>query len=63
MHVALLQLTSDIDAAHNRDLIAGHLADLSYTDGLDLIVLPEASMHDFGPTDSDLAARTTEGLR
>jgi predicted amidohydrolase len=63
MHVALLQLASDIDAAHNRDLIAGHLADLTYTDGLDLIVLPEASMYDFGSPDDDLrpAAEPLDG--
>ncbi|MCW2839280.1 MAG: Hydrolase [Aeromicrobium sp.] len=56
MHVALLQLASTIDAATNRELIAGHLADLGPDDALDLVVLPEASMHDFGSPDLDLAA-------
>ncbi len=56
MRVALLQLAADIDAAANRDAIAGRLAELGPADGLDLVVLPEASMHDFGSPDLDLAA-------
>jgi predicted amidohydrolase len=56
MHVALLQLASDVDSARNRDVIAARLADLGPDDALDLIVLPEASMHDFGSTDHDLRA-------
>ncbi|MET0929223.1 MAG: carbon-nitrogen hydrolase family protein [Aeromicrobium sp.] len=56
MHVALLQLASDVDAARNRDVIAGHLAGLGPDDAVDLVVLPEASMHDFGSPDLDLSA-------
>jgi predicted amidohydrolase len=55
MRVALLQLASDIDSAANRDVISAQLADLTPDEGLDLVVLPEASMHDFGATDHDLA--------
>jgi predicted amidohydrolase len=63
MHVALLQLAADIDAAHNRDLVRGQLADLGPADGLDLVVLPEASMYDFGSPDDDLrpAAEPLDG--
>lgn len=56
MRVALLQLAADIDAAANRDAITAQLAQLSADDGVDLVVLPEASMHDFGAPDLDLAA-------
>jgi predicted amidohydrolase len=56
MRVALLQLAAEIDSAANRDLITAQLAGLTPDDGLDLVVLPEASMHDFGAPDHDLAA-------
>lgn len=56
MHVALLQLASDVDSARNRDVIVGRLADLGPDDALDLVVLPEASMHDFGSSDHDLGS-------
>ena len=56
MRVALVQLAADIDSAANRDLVAGRLAELSADDALDLVVLPEAAMHDFGAPDHDLAA-------
>lgn len=55
MRVAMLQLVADIDAAANRQAITDHLAELSRDDALDLVVLPEASMYDFGGPDLDLA--------
>jgi len=55
MRVALVQLAAAIDSAANRDAIAAQLAELGPGDGLDLVVLPEASMHDFGAPDLDLA--------
>jgi len=55
MRVALVQLAADIDAAANRDAITAQLAGLGPDDGLGLVVLPEASMHDFGSPDLDLA--------
>jgi predicted amidohydrolase len=56
MRVALLQLAADIDSAANRDDIAARLADLTADEAFDLVVLPEAAMHDFGAADHDLAA-------
>lgn len=56
MRVALVQLAADIDSAANRSAIVDQLAALRPDDGLDLVVLPEASMHDFGAPDHDLAA-------
>ncbi|QGG40008.1 carbon-nitrogen hydrolase family protein [Aeromicrobium yanjiei] len=56
MHVAVVQRASDIDSAANRDSIAAQLAALGPGDDLDLVVLPEAAMHDFGAPDHDLAA-------
>ncbi|AWB90818.1 carbon-nitrogen hydrolase family protein [Aeromicrobium chenweiae] len=56
MHVALVQRASDIDSAANRDSITKQLSELAPEDGLDLVVLPEAAMHDFGAPDHDLAA-------
>ncbi|MCW2790155.1 MAG: hydrolase, partial [Aeromicrobium sp.] len=47
---------ADIDSAANRDAISARLTELTSDDGLDLVVLPEASMHDFGAADTDLAA-------
>jgi len=55
MRVALLQLAADIDAAANRAAIAAQLVELGADEGIDLVVLPEASMYDFGPPDLDLA--------
>jgi predicted amidohydrolase len=55
MRVALVQLAADIDSAANRDLVTSRLAALSADDGIDLVVLPEATMHDFGAPDLDLA--------
>ncbi|WP_332662176.1 carbon-nitrogen hydrolase family protein [Aeromicrobium sp.] len=56
MRVALLQLISATDSATNRADIRSRIAALSPADELDLVVLPEASMHDFGSSDHDLAA-------
>lgn len=56
MRVALVQFASAIDAAANRATITAQLAELLPEDALDLVVLPEASMHDFGSADLDLAA-------
>ncbi|MFD1858451.1 carbon-nitrogen hydrolase family protein [Aeromicrobium camelliae] len=55
MRIALVQFASDVDAAANRRTIATALEDV---DGgsVDLVVLPEAAMHDFGSPDHDLAA-------
>lgn len=54
MRVAAVQVTSTTDSAANRHLLTDRLDRLP--DDLDLVVLPEATMHDFGPTDHDLAA-------
>lgn len=64
MHVALVQLASATDSATNRTSIAAQLAQLKPSDALDLIVLPEGAMHDFGPRDLDLrpVAETLDGL-
>ncbi len=56
MRVALVQFASAIDATANRAMIAAQLAALQAEDALDLVVLPEAAMHDFGSADLDLAA-------
>jgi len=56
MRVALVQLASATDSAANVEDIRSQIAALSPADGLDLVVLPEASMHDFGSADHDLAA-------
>ena len=55
MRVALVQLASATDSATNRTEIAGQLAALAPSDALDLVVLPEGAMHDFGAPDLDLA--------
>ncbi|RLV57347.1 carbon-nitrogen hydrolase family protein [Aeromicrobium phragmitis] len=55
MRIALVQFASDIDAAANRHTIAAALADLDGA-SVDLVVLPEAAMHDFGSADHDLSA-------
>lgn len=54
MRVAAVQVASTIDSTANRDLVEARLAALPAD--LDLVVLPEATMHDFGPADHDLAA-------
>ncbi len=54
MRVALLQLASATDAAKNRATITSQLAELSVADPVDLVVLPEAAMHDFGSPNLDL---------
>ncbi len=56
MRVALVQLVSATNSATNRDDIVRQLGELSASDGLDLVVLPEGAMHDFGPPDLDLRA-------
>jgi predicted amidohydrolase len=53
MQVTLVQLAADLDSAANRELVVARLRDV---DGQDLVVLPEATMHDFGPPKHDLAA-------
>ncbi|MBM9463748.1 carbon-nitrogen hydrolase family protein [Aeromicrobium sp. YIM 150415] len=55
MRIAVVQLAADIDAARNRELIASALAGVE-PGSTDLVVLPEAVMHDFGSADHDLAA-------
>ena len=54
MRVALVQLASSTDSSANRALVESRLAGLDGS--ADLVVLPEGTMHDFGPTDHDLAA-------
>lgn len=56
MHVALAQFSSTTDAGANRKAIDALLADLGPGDGIDLVVLPEGSMYDFGRPEDDLAA-------
>ncbi|GAA3537138.1 hydrolase [Aeromicrobium flavum] len=53
MQVTLVQLAADLDPAANRELVVDSLRTV---DGQDLVVLPEAMMHDFGPPEHDLAA-------
>lgn len=54
MRVAVVQLSSDVDSSANRDQVAHVLA--SVEPGTDLVVLPEATMHDFGAADHALDA-------
>jgi len=54
MRVSLVQLASSIDSAANRDLVESRLGGVDGS--ADLVVLPEATMHDFGSADHDLAA-------
>jgi predicted amidohydrolase len=56
MRVALVQFASATDSATNRTIIQDQLVSLGPSDDLDLVVLPEAAMHDFGSADHDLAA-------
>jgi len=53
MRVTLVQLAATLDSGENRDLVERRLAEV---DGADLVVLPEATMHDFGDPGHDLAA-------
>lgn len=55
MRVALIQLAAATDSARNRDLVRDRLGRLDGA-AADLVVLPEGSMHDFGPPDHDLSA-------
>ncbi|EFQ84644.1 hydrolase, carbon-nitrogen family [Aeromicrobium marinum DSM 15272] len=54
MRTAVIQLSAGSDAAVNRAEVRARLRAVG-TD-VDLVVLPEATMVDFGPTDTDLAA-------
>lgn len=55
MRMALIQRASQIDSAANRASIRDQLAQVA-PGSVDVVVLPEASMHDFGAADHDLAA-------
>lgn len=54
MRAALVQFESGLDSVVNRDTVAARLDRLDPS--VDLVVLPEAAMHDFGAPDHDLAA-------
>ncbi len=54
MRVSLVQLASSIDSAANRALAESRLGGVDGS--ADLVVLPEATMHDFGSADHDLAS-------
>lgn len=54
MRVAVVQLASSIDSDANRRLVDDRLSAIG--SDVDLVVLPEATMHDFGSADHDLAA-------
>ncbi|KQY56198.1 hydrolase [Aeromicrobium sp. Root495] len=54
MRVAVVQLASSTDSDANRRLVADRLGAIA--SDVDLVVLPEAAMHDFGSPDHDLAA-------
>lgn len=56
MHAALIQMSATTDSDDNRAKVDETLTTLEPDDGLDLVVLPEAAMHDFGTPDHDLAA-------
>ncbi len=58
MRVAMIQFAAGLDSAVNRRKIAGRLESLP--EDLDLVVLPEAVMHDFGDTHHDLASVAEE---
>ena len=56
MRVAMVQLAAVTDAVRNREAVATWLDRLPPASGRpDLVVFPEAAMHDFGPPDLDLA--------
>ncbi len=54
MHVALLQLAATTDSEHNRAAVRKRLERLDGS-GVDLVVMPEGAMHDFGETGHSLA--------
>lgn len=54
MRVALIQLAAGTDSEHNRAGVRQRLDRLDPR--VELVVLPEGAMHDFGPPDHDLAA-------
>lgn len=54
MQVALVQLAATTDAEANRTSVDAVLSTLDPTDDLDLVVLPEATMRDFGAPGDDL---------
>ncbi|WP_020579854.1 carbon-nitrogen hydrolase family protein [Actinopolymorpha alba] len=54
MRVALLQFAASLDKSENLQAIR-HLARKAASDQLDVVVCPEASMHDFGSPDMPLA--------
>jgi predicted amidohydrolase len=57
MRIVLVQLASATDSAANRAALTHWVTRIEATGTRpDLVVLPEGSMHDFGATDSDLAA-------
>src|SRR5699024_8288414 len=51
-----VQMSASTDPEANRETVEAALDTLSPAEGLDLVVLPEAAMHDFGKPDHDLAA-------
>ncbi len=53
MRVAVVQMSSSTDSTANRDQVAAALTALD--PDVDLVVLPEGAMHDFGSPDHDLA--------
>jgi predicted amidohydrolase len=55
MRVALIQFAASTDSERNRAVVRDRLAGLEGA-GIDLVVLPEGAMHDFGATGDDLAA-------
>ena len=55
MRVVLAQIASSTDSSANRSVVASVL-EAAGTAGPDLVVLPEATMHDFGDPQHDLAA-------
>ncbi len=63
MRIALVQFAASTDAMANRKTLEGLLGQLRAEEGLDLVVLPEASMYDFGGPGDDLrrVAETLEG--
>lgn len=54
MRVALIQFAASTDSERNRAEVRQRLGRLE--PGLDLVVLPEGAMHDFGSPDHDLGA-------
>lgn len=55
LRVASVQLSAGLDVSANRALVASVVEQAGVSE-LDLIVLPEATMHDFGPADLDLGS-------